>query len=145
MGQRTFFAHSTHTTVLSLRITPLIQPRNWYVASPRAKVFDVPSRTSRMRRQRIYMEAASKALGERIAKDADFVGGLYEALDGIMVTDMRKGRMINEASRIYSYDILPAATPAGEYRIGADGFMEFHADEEKLLEWVVGTYFDPVD
>ncbi|NLF28221.1 MAG: LCP family protein [Clostridiales bacterium] len=103
------------------------------------------SNESRMRRQRIYMEAASKALGERIAKDADFVGGLYEALDGIMVTDMRKGRMINEASRIYSYDILPVATPAGEYRIGADGFMEFHADEEKLLEWVVGTYFDPVD
>ncbi|OPZ70163.1 MAG: Biofilm regulatory protein A precursor [Firmicutes bacterium ADurb.Bin467] len=100
---------------------------------------------SRMRRQRTYMEAASKALGERIARDADFVGGLYEALDGIMVTNMRKGRMVNEASRIYSYDILPAATPAGEYGIGDDGFMEFHADEAKLLQWVVETYFDPVN
>jgi len=103
------------------------------------------SNESRMRRQRTYMEAASGALQARMSEKGDFLGTLYESLRGIMVTDMRKGRMINEANRLYSYNILPSTTPAGAYTIGEDGFMEFHAEEAELLAWVVQTYYNPTE
>lgn len=99
---------------------------------------------SRMRRQRVYMTAATARLRERIEADADYAEELYNALSEILVTDMTKGRMINEANRFAAYDILPTKTLAGEYRIGEDGFMEFHADEDDLTSWVMDTFFESV-
>jgi len=51
--------------------------------------------------------------------------------------------MINEVNRAYNYDILPAETLAGEYSIGDNGYMEFHADKDAVSAWVIQNLFEP--
>lgn len=99
------------------------------------------SNASRMRRQQAYLSAAGDLLREKLAKDPNFIGEVYDQVSGAMTTSMSRGRMINEANRAYQYDILPVETLAGEYKIGEDGFMEFHADEDALLVWTMETFF----
>ena len=42
------------------------------------------------------------------------------------------------------YERLSTVHPKGEYRIGEDGFMEFHADEAALDKLVIQTCYDQV-
>ena len=35
------------------------------------------------------------------------------------------------------YEILEVDHPAGEYMIGADGYMEFHMEEDAAVEWAL--------
>ncbi len=99
------------------------------------------SNVSRMKRQRVYMAAASEKMREQLSSDTAFIGLLNDVLDDIMTTDMNRGKFISEIMRAYSYEILPVETLAGEYKLGADGFMEFHADIEKLQAWVLDAFY----
>lgn len=101
------------------------------------------SNESRMKRQRAYMSAASEKLRAQIDSDSNFIGLLYEALDGILTTDMSRGKVVNEVNRAYSYEILPVENPAGAYTLGTDGFMEFHLDTEALRAWVIEAFYVP--
>jgi LCP family protein required for cell wall assembly len=98
---------------------------------------------SRMKRQRAYMSAASDVLVDRLRQDTGFIGTLYDALDGVITTNITRNRVLNEANRAYKYDVRPVETLSGEYRIGEDGFMEFHADEDAAFAWVVETCYQP--
>ena len=51
--------------------------------------------------------------------------------------------MINEVTQALTYDILPVETLTGEYTIGSDGFVEFHADEDAVAAWVLQTLYEP--
>lgn len=97
---------------------------------------------SRMKRQKTYMQAALKKLVEKMTEDANFVGQIYDDLESAMTTNMSRAQMINEANRAYSYDILPIESLVGEYKIGEDGFMEFHADEKELFNWVLKAFYE---
>lgn len=99
---------------------------------------------SRMRRQQCFMSAASEQMRRRMAEDASFADTLLDALEGISHTNMSRGRIINELNRAYQYNILPVETLAGEYILGSDGFMEFHADEEAIAEWIIKVFYNPM-
>lgn len=99
---------------------------------------------SRMRRQQCFMSAASEQMRLRMAEDASFADTLLDALEGISHTNMSRGRIINELNRAYQYNILPVETLAGEYILGSDGFMEFHADEEAIAEWIIKVFYNPM-
>ena len=99
---------------------------------------------SRMRRQQRFMSAASDLMRRRLAEDASFADTMLDALEGVSSTNMSRGRIINELNRAYKYDILPVETLTGEYRLGNDGFMEFHADEEAIASWIIRVFYNPM-
>lgn len=100
---------------------------------------------SRMRRQRAYMSAISDVLSKRIEDNANFVGHLYDEIGDHLLTNMSRGRMINEANRAVQYAQRPTLEIEGEHGIGIDGFMEFHADQAKLEKLVLDTFYLPHD
>lgn len=103
------------------------------------------SNEQRMRRQQHFMDAAVKLIQERIGADSSFADTLLDAIEEVSNTDMTRGRLINEINRAYKYDIRPADTLAGEYKAGDDGFMEFHANEESIISWIINVFYNPVE
>ncbi len=98
----------------------------------------------RMARQRVFMTAALDAMTRKMGEDAEFASRLFDTLDSASgYTNVPRGRWINEINRTHSYDILPAETLTGEYKIGEDGFMEFHADEDAVAVWVLRNLYEP--
>lgn len=98
----------------------------------------------RMRRHRTYLEAAEKQLHTRLSRDKSFANTFFSDTDGILETNLSRGRLINELNRAKDYDILPVETYAGEYKLGKDNYVEFWPDEESILSWILNTYYVPV-
>lgn len=103
------------------------------------------SNESRMRRQQAYMKAATEQISKRVAENSSFANTMLDAIEGVSNTNVSRGRFINEINRASTYDIRPVDTLAGEYKIGNDGFMEFHADEDSIISWVMNVFYNPVD
>lgn len=102
------------------------------------------SNAERMVRQRAFMSAVIEKIRGSVKENADFAGTLFDILDDISdYTDLQRGEMINEVTQALTYDILPVETLAGEYTIGSDGFVEFHADEDAVAAWVLATLYEP--
>lgn len=99
---------------------------------------------SRMQRHRAFMSAVTDRLSEMLDQDVNALGAVYDQIQAVATTNISRGRLINEANRAYHYDILPVETLMGEYKIGEDGFVEFHVDEQALLDYVMQVFYRPV-
>ena len=78
----------------------------------------------------------------RMDEDANFVGTVFDALEPVMVTDMKRGTMINVAWGARNYARETMCTLEGEHVVGADGHMEFYADAEALEELVIRAFYE---
>ena len=87
---------------------------------------------SRMQRQHTFIRSAEELLVQRINEDMNYAGTLYDTLAGHMTTNIERGWLINKAYECRDYRRPETKTLAGGHCIGADGFMEFHADEDAL-------------
>ena len=87
---------------------------------------------SRMQRQRTFIRSAEELLVQRMNEDMNYVGTLYDALDGHTTTNIERGWLINKAYECRDYRRPETKMLAGGHCIGTDGFMEFHADEDAL-------------
>ena len=87
---------------------------------------------SRMQRQRTFIRSAEELLVQRMNEDMGYAGTLYDALAGHMTTNIERGWLINRAYECREYRRPETKTLAGGHCIGADGFMEFHADKDAL-------------
>lgn len=97
---------------------------------------------SRMRRQRAYMAALTEAIGDRIKTDGDYIGKIYDAMGDAILSDMKRGRMINVAYKARNFNQAETLMIAGEHKIGTSGFMEFYPDENALARMVLGVFFE---
>lgn len=100
---------------------------------------------SRMARQREYLGKAGGIIGEKIKDNANFIGRLFDALKENLITDMSRGRMINEAYASRDYLRGEMISPQGEHTIGESGFVEFYADDRALEELVLEVFFELVE
>ena len=98
---------------------------------------------SRLSRQTVYLHGAKEALSQRLHASAGFAGTLFDTLAPYTVTSMTRGYLINLANKLNGYQVLPIETPAGEHTIGSNGFMEFHADKDALLEQIIRIFYEP--
>ena len=100
---------------------------------------------ARMARQEKYLSALSEKLAARLQENQAFVEELYEALEPYLTTDMSRGRMINEvwASREYARETVLEL--AGEHEVGADGFMQFYAEEGSIEQAVLELFYEKVE
>ena len=100
--------------------------------------------TSRMRRHRAYMAGAFDTIQKKLRADTGYANTLLELMDSILETNMAKGRIINELNSAATYDILPFDMLEGEHSIGRNGYVEFHVDEESIMNWIIRAYYEPM-
>ena len=100
---------------------------------------------ARMARQRSYMATAGELFDAKIRENANYVGDLYDELEPYLITDMKRGRMINVAANCKQYDRVETISLDGTHEVGKDGFMEFHADEAALEALVMDLFYKPVE
>ena len=105
----------------------------------------VGTNEARMERQQEYISFLSVKLDERLGTSEEEIGALYDALEPYLTTDISRGRLINMLWSTRDYADAPVAELEGVYEIGADGFMEFHADEAELQKLVLEMFYIPVD
>lgn len=103
----------------------------------------VGTNEARMKRQQVYLEQIGNMLDERVREDQNFIGTLYDELTPYLVTSMSRGYLINKAWTTREYERRVAEIP-GEHRIGSDGFMEFHADEDAVEQLVLELFYQKV-
>ena len=96
---------------------------------------------ARMTRQRIFMDAAIPKIRQKIDESSGFVTTMIDTLSPYLTTNMARGRMINEINRAYHYEVEPVQYLTGEHSIGEDGFMEFHADEQSIVDFVLDAFY----
>ena len=105
----------------------------------------VGTNEARMERQHQYFNAFGEKFGETIHESGEFAGKLFDAVEAYLTTDMKRGRMVNEAWRSRGYERHVMERLEGIYIDGADGFREFHADPESLEQKVMDLFYDPVE
>ncbi len=101
----------------------------------------VGTNEARMARQEAYVSQLTTQIDAQIGGNADALGALYDALEDYLTTDLSRGRLINMLSGMQDYVREPLVKMDGRYEVGADGFMEFHADDEALKRMVLSLFY----
>lgn len=100
---------------------------------------------SRMRRQQQYISRAVKTLEEQIRKDTDFIGKMFDTLSPYLVSGIQRNLLVTEAYNVRDYTRPAMYSIAGEHVVGEDGFMQFHPDEEQLMETTLKLFYQQVN
>lgn len=98
---------------------------------------------ARMVRQQCYLKGLGELLDAKIQADANCIGELFDLLSPYLVTDMKRGRMMNIAWATKDYERLSTENLPGEHRIGSDGFMEYHIDPQQLTAAIIRRFYEP--
>ena len=88
------------------------------------------------------MQKAADLIAEGLERDPGFAGTLLDALSDHMTMNVTRGWLINKAYESSEYMRTDMQTLAGSHTIGADGFMEFHADMDALNDLLTASYFE---
>ncbi len=98
--------------------------------------------SSRMVRQRQYIEAFYEKVRANIEADEEFLVKLIEAMEDYVVYDSTDQRMMSLAERIDEYEFLGIREIEGESRVGEE-FLEFYPDEEALWDILIDLFYIP--
>lgn len=106
----------------------------------------IGTNASRMVRQQTYWEGLASQLMTRLETDgnANFIGNLFDQLKPYLITDMKRGRIINEAWSTRKYERFSTLHPEGTYSTGEDGFVEFAANPAALSDLVIQAFYSKV-
>ena len=96
---------------------------------------------SRMARQEQYISKLSHKLYDRISENKDYVETAYDAMLPYMITDISRGRLINEVWAAKDYRRDATIKPAGSHVIGGDGFTQFYVDEAALQQTIMELFY----
>ena len=100
---------------------------------------------SRMERQEAFLSQLASQLGEKIRASEQFTADLYDALQPYLVTDMSRGRIINETWNARAYTLEEPCQITGEHRVAEDGFTEFYPDADSIRQAVLELFWEPVE
>lgn len=95
--------------------------------------------TSRMRRQRQYMNAFRAQAEGKVHNDKRFLLHFLNELSGTMQTNLTANQLSDFAEELSVFEIGEIRTPEGELRRGTR-FYEFYVDEASLWELVLSAY-----
>ncbi len=99
---------------------------------------------SRMRRQQLYLDAATHIVQRKVAASGGFARELVEGVMGI--TNMmdagnnptNTGWFINQLNKAASYTVNPLVKLDGEHSLNPEtGFIECVVDPDDILDWVI--------
>lgn len=98
--------------------------------------------SSRIERQKQYVEGFAEALRIKQAVGAGFVVEAYEQIKPYMVTDCSANAITGMMERFGNYRIKEVVTPEGENILNED-YYEFYVDEEKLDALILRLFYRP--
>ncbi len=98
----------------------------------------------RMERQETYVAQLMQQIDAGLRGDEDFMGGMYDALEPYLTTNIGRGRLINEAWAARDYERAPLIALAGEHHVAADGFMQLDVDSASLEQAVITLFYEKV-
>ena len=104
----------------------------------------VGTNEARMKRQQVYISELTELLTEKLEGSESEIGALYDVLEPYLITDMSRGRMINELWAAKDYTRNELIIPQGTYQTGSDGFMQFIVDEQALEQVVLNLFYTEV-
>lgn len=102
---------------------------------------EVGTNEARMIRQQQYLSQMMDLLHEKVTADSEFVGKLFDDLSPYLITNVSRAQMINDAWISRNYERKPLYVPEGTHAIGADGYLEFHVDEDALEQLVLELFY----
>lgn len=97
----------------------------------------------RMQRQKVFLNSAVELIASKIRDSSKFMGTFLDGMEEYLITNLSRGKIVNEANKAGKYESLDTIFPEGEHIIGEDGFVEFHADEEALVKMVLDVFYLP--
>ena len=100
---------------------------------------------ARMVRQEEYLTQLSAQLESRVQQDQQFTAQVYDALQPYLVTDLAKGRLVNEVWAAKDDTVEPAIALEGEHKVAEDGFTEFYPTEESIQKAVLELFWEPAE
>ena len=95
----------------------------------------------RMKRQRQYVEALSKAATARLESDSEFALHVADKLGAYVEYDSTEYRLQEFAKRFDRYDFLGVRTIEGTAATGKE-YIEFYPDTEALQQLVMELFYD---
>lgn len=106
----------------------------------------VGTNEARAKRQTQYWEALVQKMDAQLKTeaDSDFLHVFFRKIDPYLVTNLTNGRIINEVWKDRGYTREGMIHPDGEYQLGEDGFVEFHADEAALKALVMRVFYQKI-
>lgn len=96
---------------------------------------------SRMKRQQLFLETAIDDIKARLHQDAAIAEALFDGLTPYVVTSMSRGKTINTANKVSTYQMEPILMINGVHTVGTDGFIEFHTNEDAVLQLVLDVFY----
>lgn len=99
---------------------------------------------ARMLRQEAYLSQLLTQLRQQLEQEKQRTAEVLDALADYMVTDMPRGRMINEVWAARDYTVEPPLALEGEHKVAEDGFMEFYPEESSVQQAVLELFWQPV-
>lgn len=103
----------------------------------------VGTNEARMIRQEQYISRLTDQLWNRLSGNQAFIGEVFDQLSPYLITNISRGRLINEIWAARDYARMPLLRPEGSHIIGNDGFMQFHADEASLQQIAMALQYLP--
>ena len=98
--------------------------------------------TSRMERQKVYLESFLDELRASLNESETFALHLYEEISPYMVTDCSVTVFSEILSQYDDYALVEILSPEGE-SVRGEQYMEFYLDEEALDELALRLFFAP--
>ena len=99
---------------------------------------------ARMLRQEAYLSQLFTQLRQQFEQEKQRTAEVLDALADYMVTDMPRGRMINEVWAARDYTVEQPLALEGEHKVAEDGFMEFYPEESSVQQAVLELFWEPV-
>lgn len=106
---------------------------------------NVGTNEARMVRQQNYISQLITQLNEKIKADRNYINTMYDAVEPYIITDMNRGRLINEIWAARDYERAALVELSGTHRIGSDGFMQFYADDSSIQQAVLNLFYEKVE
>lgn len=106
---------------------------------------EVGTNEARMVRQQNYISQLVSQLNEKIRADRSYINTMYDAIEPYIITDMNRGRLINEIWAARDYERTTLVELEGTHRVGSDGFMQFYADEASVQQAVLSLFYEKVE
>ncbi len=97
----------------------------------------------RMIRQQDYIQKLSDKMTPMLRADKNYVITLYDELQDYLVSNLKKGRLVNLVWGARDYAIENITVP-GEHILGEDGYIQYLVDEEKLQDIILNVFYDRV-
>ena len=91
------------------------------------------------------MEALAEKIDAKMQTGTETINTIYDTIEPYLETNMNRGRIINEIWNSRDYQRADLIRLKGEYQLGPDGFMEFHADPVALEQMVLELFYEPVE